>query len=801
MADGAFPSRLQRQTAVAEVTPYGALAPAASAAHPFDRPLEVLRRFKWLIAASVLIGSLSGVGSTKLIAPQYNVRATVWIASETDGARARSGPIRPTELLSSAAWIELFRSFRIVDEVVRKLKLYLHPANAIDAPLFADFSLSERYRPGSYELIINGPEKSWQLRASKGEILERGLAADAPGAKLGYVWTLPPSVFDEPAERRVPFVVATPRETSLSILGRLETRLAMGSNFLWLSYSDASPQRAARTLNTWLAEFIRVAADLKKRNVLEFANILEGQLRFAEKATQDAEQAYEHFRVNTITLPTEAGPVAAGIEITRDPALQSFFDQKIEYDNLRRDREALEKSIANAATGSTSYEGVLLIPSVAAGAGAEALRDAFRRLYEAQARLQSERQHFTDQYPTVKELIASVETYQTKTIPDLSRQLLSRMRERETDYVRRIQGASRELQQIPPRTIEEMRLKRAVSVAEGLYTNLKGRYAEARLAEASATPDVSVLDTAVAPVAPSRNTAPRMVLFAIVGSLAFGIGLALLIDRLDRRIRYTEQATSELGLPIAGAVPRIPARGINEQSPEQVMHFVEAFRSLRMHVLHSAASRPIRLAVTSAAPGDGKSLVSANLALSFADAGLRTVLVDGDMRRGTLHRLFGMPLAGGLTEYLSGDMESTALIRPTTHEHLAFISSGKRHSRSPELLARPRLQQLIHELTTAFDVVIIDTPPLAAGIDGYALSAAAGEALMVLRLGQTVRRLVSAKLAVLDRLPVNVLGAVINAVHLGGEFQYYSYAHGYSIDTSENGVDQAHTISATSRGH
>jgi Mrp family chromosome partitioning ATPase len=89
--------------------------------------------------------------------------------------------------------------------------------------------------------------------------------------------------------------------------------------------------------------------------------------------------------------------------------------------------------------------------------------------------------------------------------------------------------------------------------------------------------------------------------------------------------------------------------------------------------------------------------------------------------------------------------------------------------------------------------VIIDTPPLAAGIDGYALSAAAGNVLMVLRLGETERRLASAKLAVLDRLPVNLLGAVLNDVPPKGEFQYYAYTAGYSIDTKESGPELALT--------
>src|SRR4029078_11996077 len=133
-----------------------------------------------------------------------------------------------------------------------------------------------------------------------------------------------------------------------------------------LTYSDQDPRLAAQTLNTWADEYVRVAAELKKRNMVAFANILRGQMNYAEKATRDAETAYQNFRVNAITLPTEGGPVAAGlVERERDPALTSYFDQKIQFDNLRHDREALETTIGNAARNAAPYEGLLLIPSVA----------------------------------------------------------------------------------------------------------------------------------------------------------------------------------------------------------------------------------------------------------------------------------------------------------------------------------------------------------------------------------------------------------------------------------------------------
>jgi succinoglycan biosynthesis transport protein ExoP len=754
---------------------------------PLERPLAAVRRYKWLILVITVVSSVLGALATRFINPEYEVRATVWVAAAPvrPGAE-RSGPIRSAELLNSGAWIELFRSYRVVDDVVRQLVLYVTPQAEADKPLFEQFRLAERFAPGAYELIIDRPGKRWVLMNAQGVEVEKGAAADSVGRRVGFQWQLPSSAFIGSDRYDIRFNVVPPREKSLQLLAQVGNRIAQGSNFLWLTYSGTDPKLAERTLNTWVAEFVRVAADLKKRNVVEFAKILEDQLKFAEKTTQDAEAAYQSFRVNTIILPTEGGPVAArGVEADRDPALRSYFDQKIEYDNLRHDREAMQQNINAAAAGNTPYEGLLFIPSVAQSPGAEALRDAFRTQYSLEADLRVKQQTFTDQHPAIIELNASLEALRKQTIPRLANRLLQQLQEREGDYQRRIQAASRELREIPPRTIEERRLSRAVSVSEALYTNLKSRFAEAQLAEASATPDVSILDTAIAPLSPTKNTAIMVMLLGVLGGLAGAVALALLLDQVDRRIRYAHQATSELGLVVASAVPRIPKGGIDAKSPDQVVHFLESFRTLRMHVMHSGRNQRLTLAVTSAAPGDGKSLISANLALSFAEAGLKTVLVDGDLRRGTLHRMYGLTVGRGLTEYLAGALDEEHAVRPTKHPNLAFVSCGARHSRSPELLATPRLKQLIERLSESFDVVIIDTPPLAAGIDGYAISAAAGRVLMVLRIGQTEKRLASAKLATLDRLPVDVVGAVLNAVPLTGEFQYYAYSSGYAMNGSE----------------
>ena len=174
------------------------------------------------------------------------------------------------------------------------------------------------------------------------------------------------------------------------------------------------------------------------------------------------------------------------------------------------------------------------------------------------------------------------------------------------------------------------------------------------------------------------------------------------------------------------------------------------------------------------------------LAMSFADAGFNTLLVDGDTRRGSLHTMFDVPRMPGLTDLLADKRKEYEVIHTTGHAKLSIMPSGHPRRSSPELLTSPRLAAALSKLRTQYDVVIIDTPPLAAGIDGYAIAAATGSALIVLRIGHTEKRMAAAKLVLVDRLPIHLVGAVLNSAPSSGEYAYYGYVEGY--EAQDDGV-------------
>lgn len=746
------------------------------------RYTAALLRYKWLMVVVVMLGTAAGFGATRLLKPEYEVSSTIWISSETPQGGG-SGPIRADELLSSAAWVELLRSFVIIDPVVTTLKLYLVPGNSADSAVFTHFDVANGLRPGDYTLRIQNGGRRYDLLDSSDVIVDRGAVGDSIGRPVGFHWA--PTAAEIGGDRDIEFSVTTPRDASISLVQKVTATLPNKSNFLRVSLTGSQPERLARTMNTWNQQFVAAAADLKRRNSREFAKILESQLTYSDRQLRAAEIALETFRVNTITLPAEQGPLAGGVEATQGAVYTNFFADKIQFDNTRRDREALEKLMAEQRAGKAETEAILSIPTLLANEGALPLRGVITDLYTKRSELATLRQVYTDEHQKVKDAQTAISVLEAK-VPQLSGALLSQLRRREVELERRVKGTGEELRNIPARTIEEMRLRREVEVSEGLYKSLQARHAEAKLSEASAVPDVSILDTAATPLSPTKNQAPQIILIALLASLGAAVGLALLLDHFDRRFRYPEQAANDLGLSIFGAVPHIRRGRGGLRDPEEAAQVVESFRSIRLALQHSFDPRQaMMVAVSSPGVHDGKSLISSNLALSFAEAGYRTLLVDGDTRRGAQHVMFGVEQRPGLLDYLAETAPIEEILRPTAHERLHVLPCGTRLRRGPELIASPAMNLLASELRARYQVVVIDTPPLGAGIDPFALGAVAGNLLIVLRTGETDRRMAQAKLKLLDRLPVRVMGAVLNGVEAKGVYQYYSYIYGYTASDED----------------
>lgn len=770
--------------------PASAPAPTGSS-FSVARLLAALKRYQWLIYLTTALGAIGGTVASRFVDPDYAVQATVF-ASPTQETGGGSQLSSQGALTRNAGWRDLFQSYEVIDPVMLKLRLYLRPNSAADSLLFASFSIDSvknRAAPGDYTLKT----ENGRYTLSSSLQSETGIVGDSIGRTFGFAWT-PSARLLGTKSREVKFKVMTPREASVDIKKRLLVTIQVASPVITIDLRGKANSRPAATLNAMLDRFIAVADTLKKRELLQESATLSSQLQAAQDKLTAAERNLEGYRVAVISKPSEgvvvvptasAQPGTEGAVYQRDPVFGAYSSAKIEYESIKRDREVLEKMLRDLRGPNgqnVSIDAILSVPVVTKEPGSAALRSAVDEVDKYEASLRTLLLSATEAEPAVVTARRQIKEIREQNVPMQLANFVATLKQREGVLDTQLGSATRELQEIPQRTIRTGELQREQMVASDQYVSLRQAYARANLAQLSAVPDVKILDRAVMPLDPDSNTAVRIIGGAIFAGLALGLALAILLDRLDRRFRYPDQVKSELGLDVLGVVPVIDQSG-RKQSPETVAQIVEAFRSIRMNVRYAAsAGHGIALGITSPGPGDGKSLIASNLALSFAEGGWRTILVDADTRRGQLNTTFDCSNTPGLVEYLEGTSLMSEVMYPTRHDNLTLVPCGTRHRRAPELLATPRLQQFLAALSADYDVVIVDTPPLGAGTDAYAVGTACGQLALILRASKTDLKMAKAKLSVIDQLPVTMIGAILNEVQTDSAmYQYYSYDPDYVL--------------------
>jgi len=751
-----------------------ALAPEAPAPPPeWHRYVAAARRFKWVVVAAVAAAGVLGLAIAWLMPPTYAAQATIWI-DVASGAQRDQGPIWEGQLAISSGWTDLLQSYAVLDQVARDERLYLHQRSAADSDLLASLRVRDPVIPGAYRLAVT---RGQYTLFSGRHVVEQGLVGDSIGTARGLLWA-PPAASLQPG-RTIAFGITAPYDVARQLGRQLKVSADLDGNFLRLELGGRDPRRVAATLNRIADRFVTVAAGLKRQKLSELSGILGDQLGNAQQDLRVNEAALRTFRVKAVTTFAEGNTsVTENMQYARDPMFAGLLDMKVSLEQVRQDRAAITRVLSQSPDSDVAVDALALVGAVQRSTE---LSQALHDLTTKQAELRALRSHYTDENAAVRRMAGEVEELERRTIPGMATSLATELGVREEQLSQRVTTASAGLREIPPLAVEETRLQRNVTMAEQLVANLQQRYQEARLADVSSIPDVRLLDRAVQPQQPLSRGRTLLFVMCLMGGLGVGVGAAVVLDRSDKHVHYPDHVTQAMGLTILGAVPHLDwGEGTPDASAAQV---VEALRGVRLNVAHRyGAAGPIVLTVTSPGRGDGKSFVAANLAIAFAEAGCRTVLVDGDVRRGRLQDFFAAPRKPGLTDILAGTAQRAEVTHATTYERLSFIPCGVRSHAGPALLSAAPMVQLLAELRASYDVILVDSAPLAAGADGFALGTVTGNLALVLRTGVSDRELAEAKLDVLQRLPVRVLGAVLNDVRPQGIYKYYSYyLEGYDV--------------------
>ncbi|MDG4561591.1 MAG: polysaccharide biosynthesis tyrosine autokinase [Candidatus Competibacter sp.] len=342
------------------------------------------------------------------------------------------------------------------------------------------------------------------------------------------------------------------------------------------------------------------------------------------------------------------------------------------------------------------------------------------------------------------------------------------------------------------RSIQFNILRREVDTNRQLYDGLLQRFKEVGVAAGVGTNNISIVDEAKAPSFPYKPNLRLNATLALVLGLLGGIGLAFLFEHLDDTFRKPEDLEKLLGLPVLGMIPMLKQARGDERAIALIGHddprsaFAEAYRSVRTALQFSTASGvPRLLAVTSAMVSEGKSTTAISLAIQFAQAGKRTLLVEADLRKPSLHKALQLDNQTGLTNYLAGgEVHPADITRPTHISNLFAIPSGPLPPNPADLLSSGRMVELLTLAAEKFDQVVLDSPPLLGLADGLIVGNLCEGILLAVEMGSTPRGYVQGAFKRLRGARVHVLGTILTKLEARpGAYGYYrSYYYYYHTD-------------------
>jgi non-specific protein-tyrosine kinase len=337
-------------------------------------------------------------------------------------------------------------------------------------------------------------------------------------------------------------------------------------------------------------------------------------------------------------------------------------------------------------------------------------------------------------------------------------------------------------------------LQSEISSLEALINNWQVNYSNLlSFLEGGESPNyLTIIEPAQLPTVPVSPNVQVNVLVAAAVGFVLALGGALALEYLDDTIKSPEDMTTSLGLTALGSISRM--KGKNFKGKLIISHHpfspvMEAFRLVRTNIQFTSVDRPAKsILVTSTNPGEGKSITAANLGVIMAQAGLRTIVVDSDLRLPVIHKVFQLPNSGGLTDLLrSTQVDFSDYLNDTGIENLQVITSGPLPPNSSEMLGSKRMAELIEHLEKMADIVIFDSPPVLAVTDASVLSQRVNGVVLVVDAGRTRRDASRQAIKRLHQVGANILGAVLNRVSNQGREDYYA---SYYSRSSERGLPE-----------
>jgi succinoglycan biosynthesis transport protein ExoP len=769
----------------------------AGEAISFRQVITVLRRRYQLILAMTLVGASLGLFLASREPAAYRASALLRFAGERASLTGDGG--EPASVKNTAdpilSIIELIRSRSVAGVVVDSLGLQLQ-------------SWTDDFTTGSLTNVHVDPRAagdsiSLTFRANDVTAKRADRTVTAPYGQLINLGTVQFAVRQPPKVETATLGIGGREPAIDAMIGGLTVSRRTETDMLDVAYTAPDPRTAQAVVNTTVKSFqalnVQSARDRSRRR----REFLAEQLARTDSMLAKAQGDLSSF-LSRQQLASSKDKLQA------QQATQGQLESRIaELEADRQTFSALQAQLKSSDPQARTDALRALATAPAMGDNA-AIGQDYTQMIKYQDRLDSMTTgpwKVAETNPDLIQLRSLIGSTQSRLVDAVGSQIRTiGARIQSLNSLKQQAGAS--MQVLPAMAEEEMRLNRRVDALANLGDELRKDYQQASMAEAVEAGDVDVVDLADVPYAPVLTGSALKLALGIVVGLMLGLVLAYLLEALNTSVRRPEDLEAVLHVPGLAVIPRIsggsgagrgrlkgllgsgkggkPAVGSPMSGGQTFSIGIEAFRNLRTSLIWSDGGEALKsLVVTSAAPGEGKTLTAANLAVTLAYDGLRVLLVDCDIRRPRVHGLFHLPRAPGLMELLTSSSTNGGprlpAIRDTSVVGLSVLPCGALPSNAANLLSGTRMRILLQELREQFDIIVLDTPPVLATADAGIVASLTDGVLLVVRAGATDKNAAQRACQQLANVGARVIGTVLNdpggQVAKEGDYYYpYDYA-------------------------
>jgi succinoglycan biosynthesis transport protein ExoP len=565
-----------------------------------------------------------------------------------------------------------------------------------------------------------------------------------------------------------------------------------------LSAVGSEPQYTQAYLNAAMQKYLDFKRGMREDRGHEMTTGITEQLIQVEKDLRNSEDEMLEFqKQNNIGFIQEDSTSAAAYLVKLN---QQYAQLKTEYDLLNLldldqnlDRAQSKMEAATSQSGDNQQG----LPFSDVGPEADYLK-AKQQVQLLKAERDTLSKDLRPNHPKIIKLKDEI-TKQEKLIELFRADTLERLKTRRESIgkqMENLQGNIKEWEakalDLSQRLAQFNRIKGKADRLKTLYDRLTNNLKEIDVSQVVGGEDqVSIMEMATTPISVRPGLIKSLLIGFGIGAFA-GLAILLLLDRIDDRMASFSEFQHHFSENVLGQIPKEKGKGrVELLQPDDQRHvFAESYRNIRSSIFFMPyeGPRPKSFLITSAVPSEGKSTVSANLAITLALSGARTLLIDCDLRRGGIREAFGIDSKIGFSEVLKGEVNWREVVVPTAYETLFVLPRGKTLGQPSEHLLRDSTDALLREIYQYYDYVIIDSSPILAADDTTSLAPKIDATLFVVRLSYTSARLTKKALELLYSRQVNIPGVILNFVDTSlPEYYYYQYSEYYSTPSVPDG--------------